>query len=853
MKTKNLTPFPGAAFASLFRAPKGHAMALAVRGTFVFSPNHMDGDRLVAALGKPSPAGEEAIGRTLLAQGPMSGETFAEDDDDRALECLYPGDFADWKPRAEVLLRGTCYPAHRRSVRECVVRFRVGAFEKSLRVLGRRAWTDDLAGVSEPALFSEMPIGYARAFGGPGYAANPCGVGASGGELPNVEHVDRPIRRRGDDPGPAGFGPINAAWPQRARKLGTQYGHVWREERWPRHAEDFDPTYYLSAPPDQWLEGYLRGDEVIVFENLHPSGRTLEGRLPGLRLRAFVRGGKRGFRPVTMHLDTLYADMDASKVYLTWRGVDAVETDDLHDVETVLFASERLDDERLPDSHYEALMVEFEADPLEVRARVPADALEKRDEMRQRQDQREQGLLAPSPSPPDPTTGALDTLLCGAPIAFSGAAELRDGLAKSLAAMNDAQPKPPPAPPPNGNPSPPVPNLRAETDAAGQRARNAQSSPPRRPATPLHTEGPPPSWATAAVADTLEHAAGQRAALAELKLPKEAEEHRQKALSALDEEVAKLRADPFFSKILSRPPFVEPAPYADLRGQDYEGRDWSGRDLSGANLQYANLSRASLRDAKLVGANLRGAILVETDATGADFGGVELGLANCTALTATGASLRETRLDRTFFQQASLRRASLQGARGKYTFFPEADLTEARCEGAIFEDAFLQKVDCSAAKFDGAALLRCHFLAAKAVRASFAKAVVTRSSFGLADLTEASFAEASGERCSFLRATLDGADLGRSTFDHAFFVEASARRTDFRRSLLRWARFYRACTTDADFSEASLYAADLCKCEMHRARFVGANLFDAKLLQAAGIDCDFTSADVRRVLRDGAR
>src|SRR5687767_15679476 len=42
------------------------------------------------------------------------------------------------------------------------------------------------------------------------------------------------------------------------------------------------------APADQWLDGFFRGDEEVLLENMHPQRPRIEGRLPGLALRSFV-------------------------------------------------------------------------------------------------------------------------------------------------------------------------------------------------------------------------------------------------------------------------------------------------------------------------------------------------------------------------------------------------------------------------------------------------------------------------------------------------------------------------------------------------------------------------------------
>src|ERR1700722_14548566 len=118
MRAQNLTPFLFG-YKVTSRRPPQPEMTLVVRGAFVLAPDE--------ELAVPP-------GLFPLSQGSLSGETFAADDEDRTGECLYPGDFADWKPRAEVLLRGACHPPGGRAARSCPVRFSVGAWSKALTV-----------------------------------------------------------------------------------------------------------------------------------------------------------------------------------------------------------------------------------------------------------------------------------------------------------------------------------------------------------------------------------------------------------------------------------------------------------------------------------------------------------------------------------------------------------------------------------------------------------------------------------------------------------------------------------------------------------------------------------------------
>jgi uncharacterized protein YjbI with pentapeptide repeats len=828
VKIKNLTPFPCGAKVTSRRPPEPE-MTLFVRAAYELAPG--------APLALPG-------GGKLIAQGSMSADTYREEDEERAGECLYPGDFADWKPRAEVMLRGTCHTPFGKPLTECPVRFEVGPWSKILRVVGRRFWSDDLpnAVMSEPAPFTTMPLGYASAFGGPGYAENPVGKGFAGRELPSVEHAGRVIRGRRDDPGPAGFGPINPAWPGRAQKLGKEYGPRWRRERRPFYAEDFDFTYFNAAPADQQLDGYMRGDEALLFQNLHPTEQVLETRLPGLRVRAFVKDDRQRFREVGMSLDTLFADLEEGRLYLTWRGLDATLTDDMKDVKTVLVASEPLADPRLPEAHYRGLLEAFEADPIGVarRERLPAEKLEKIDAMKLRLADHTKGAAPAEPREPapDPLTARLRDQLAALPGPVAGANDMERSIASAVAQATAKAP-----------PGVDMKAKLAEMAAAAPKPPAVRKSVPG--AIALRPGGPPPAWASKALEGSLKNLEETRKQLAEAKLPpgeggKEAGEKLAEMQKQLDEQMKVFDEDPFFKKLKDRPPPREPAPGADLHAQDYEGRDLRDRDLRGANLRDCNLAGAILRGARLDGACLDGAVLVGADITGADFTGADLTLANLTGVSGKGAVFREATLDRAWLKKADLAGAVLAGAKGKMLFLPECDLTGADGKGLSLDQAFAKKAILAGADLTGATLLGCYFLDADARKAVFAKTLLGRSSFGGADLSGSSFAEARGDRTIWLRARLHDASFRRVFLPNASFMEASATRAVFRCGYLREARCYRGSFEHGDFSKANLVGADFSKCALSRARFTGANLYAAKFIKAAGEGCDFSDANLKR-------
>ena len=162
--------------------------------------------------------------------------------------------------------------------------FRVGDWEKKLKVVGHRVWVDQTAGGkhTDPKPIGSIAVDYAHAYGGPGFENNPIGKGhvkqvtteeaedlyqpprsersmvMPSKQLPNVLHANGSEQQGGL---PAGFGPLNSNWPFRSSKLGKKYDQHWLDNRAPYFAEDMDFSYFNAAPPDQQLDGYLRGDE----------------------------------------------------------------------------------------------------------------------------------------------------------------------------------------------------------------------------------------------------------------------------------------------------------------------------------------------------------------------------------------------------------------------------------------------------------------------------------------------------------------------------------------------------------------------------------------------------------------
>jgi uncharacterized protein YjbI with pentapeptide repeats len=796
MRVKSLVPFPfGTKVTS--RNPPRPEMALIVRGTFAIAP------------GRPLAFVEE------LDQGSLSAEVFHPEDHERLGECLTPGDFTDFKPRADVLLRGTCHPPGGRVAAECPVRFSVGKWSKALRVVGRRVWTERLVGaqVSEPAPFASMPLGYPNAFGGPGYLDNPIGKGFGTPELPNVEYPGEELRAKGDRVRPASFGPVNPIWPLRAAKVGKEYGKAYRARRAPYYAEDFDWTHFNAAPPDQQLPGYLRGDEEVSFQNLHAEIPLIEARLPGLRIRAFVRGTDGRLREVTMNLDTLFADVDGGVAALTWRGLDAVAEDDLSDVATVLIALEAMTEARLPLDHYRKEMEAFEADPIGLRDLPPEGFAE----LTERLEQERRGERMAE----EPGVGSKARLEA---MRQRGLAGMSAGDRAQLEALEAVLAKTPGATP-SGPPG------AADPD-------------PAPPLVPLKPGAKPPLGLRQRMRALLVEAERLKRAAALLGAPAPA------PAAQIDE----LVRDPRLSELdpsyvppsLDDPPPEEPGPERDLAGQDLTGRDLRGKNLTRADLTGAILTNADLTGACLAGARLKYAVLYKAALEGADLTGADLTMAQLSQARAARADFTGAILDQASFQGADLAGATLARAAGEYVQLTRADLTGAKAPGcklpaSSFDQAVLERADLT-----GAELTRCVFTDARAQGAVMTRAKLGCSTFERADLRGAVLAWAEGVWTAWMEARLDGADLHCAWMPGSHFTEASAKRAIFREANLREAIFYRAAMAEASFELANLFGADLRKTALKGVTFRGANLYDAKLLGAAGEGCDFEGANLKR-------
>ncbi|HEY6726516.1 MAG TPA: DUF2169 domain-containing protein [Polyangiaceae bacterium] len=286
----------------------------------------------------------------------------------------FESDLVPFKPRSDVLLVGNAHTPFGRPRKFVDVALQVGPVHKQIRVFGERRWSfkdlrDPVPLVAGPLEFVEMPLTWDRAYGGvdeqagvradvpsfrPWYSRNFIGSGFAGSHtiesiderpLPNLEDPRDPIHFWNSRPRPAGCGYYPRNSEPRVRYGGT-YDDQWRAERAPARPRDFCFDYYNAADPDLQVQGYLRGNERGMIENVTPGGGRMDFVLPCIRPRFTVT---RGDTPAThavseapAALDTLVLMPDDAVFCVVWRAVIAPCVPEAIDIEEVRIDYEAL-------------------------------------------------------------------------------------------------------------------------------------------------------------------------------------------------------------------------------------------------------------------------------------------------------------------------------------------------------------------------------------------------------------------------------------------------------------------------------------------------------------------------------
>ncbi|WP_437673124.1 DUF2169 family type VI secretion system accessory protein [Sorangium sp. So ce131] len=664
---------------------------------------------------------------------------------------------APYLPGAGVLVRGhACAPADQPTtaltVRLALHRDGRWTLDKGLHVFGDRTRE-----APRPRPFQRIPIVYERAYGGAHVEANPVGMDA-GSALPNVVHPAEPTR-------PAGLGPIARRWAPRRYFLG---GAEEPSAAAPELDARFDFRYFNAAPLDQQID-FLRGDEWIFLQGMHPQLPWVRSRLPSARgvarLRRSGASGHDREQAVDLVADTLTIDADRLICSVVWRGNVALLPGDTPDRLHVLAGVE-----------LRGVPVRWPAhDAPGAAPTSTAAAARRRPGVTIQSDETEMDVILARPiapfalappaagaaPPPNPIPGApwsaercppsaswpdredaelTRSLVIPTRAPASGAEGPRaPSLGETVAMSRDAEAAPasgalpfvPAAPAAPAFAGAPRSELEPSATASGAGAPRSSPLGPRAPslgetvAVSRDAEAAPASSAlpfvpTAPAAPALAGA------------PRSEPEPSAPEPSAPEPSAPEPKATGLRATVLARLKSGEPLHDLRLSRADLDDIDFSGASLEHWNFAGSSLVRCKFERARLTGANLRGADLTEASFAGADL----------TAADLSGARLDGARLD-----GASLARADLAGARGTSASFvgaslAGADLRQARLPGAVFDRADLTScpgsgADLSGSRFGRTNLTRANLRGAKLKGATLAAAIVDGADLRDADLTGA--------------------------------------------------------------------------------------------------------------------
>lgn len=692
-----------------------------------------------------------------------------EEDEAEHPELRYASDLVPYKPRTDLIFVGRCHAPGDEPAASCRVTFQVGGHGRTLQVFGDRWWAGGGVGhrKTDPQPFTEMELSWERAYGGAGCPDNPVGRGDEPVELddgrrvwplPNVEYPEQLVSSPDDRPAPAGFGPVPMGWEPRRSKAGT-YDERWLQTRWPWYPEDLDWGIFNAAHPVLQREGFLRGDEEIYLENLHPEERRFRARLPGLRVRAFVNELPEGvdpppptekerrewsppprdrmvFREIALSLDTVWVDAEEGLVALVWRGHGRVRDPEHAEVLDLFVVAESLDE---PPADVEACRGAFWA----------------------RVDEEEGGAEEESEPP------------AGGDEAGPPGGDEAEVIGEDEAGPVGGDEAGPPGASERGGEGgdEPEEDEGEEAPLPWTRERVAKKYGQDRDLAGADLRGLDLSEMELASAE-LAGADLTGAKLAGSKLD--------------DADLAKatlVRADLTDAElpgaILAQCDLAEARlPGADLTGADLTGARMRETDLRGADLTDALLQGARLRESDLTDARAGGAVFVEADLSGAvlirgHFEGSDFTGGLLDGVDARGASFASAEFGEVRAVEAMLAGANLRELRAADALdLSRANLTQVEAPASIWSGATLEEAVLAWAVLDGA-----DFTGANLRGADFYAAHLREARFSKASLLGARLAGADAFEAHFDGADLTGADLRSGSFYGAEFLEARFRET----------------------------------------------------------------------------
>ncbi len=740
------------------------------------------------------------------------------------------------KKNAEVLNYGRCFTRSVNKAEYTSVSLNVGKLKKELVVFGNRT-INGFGVVSDPELFSSMPLTPMQAYGGSPFAQNPLGVGAEelsrpDGEtywpVPNVTYPNQVMLSRGDVLEPAGFWALPPEAPQRTKYLG-KFDDQWLKTRWPELPLDSNPLYYQTAPADQQLDGYFKGDEPIRITNMHPEHAVIESQLPGVRARIFVEqriDGALVFKEIKANADTLWLFPDQMKGCLAFRGQLEVADRDGSDVGAVFCMLEQLDQlpaslddcyarylsEAIPKEDESDLFAEGDDDAgeeqppkAEPSEKQPPRAQANNSEKMAKFDDAMNAWSKPEMKKAEVTPEDLEKFMNKTEAKSQGS--LLD-LKKMIKKANEET----------------LESFKKTGTTEQDLIKMLQESPGAEGAIQMLEKTP---GGLAGLLNGLEDSIQQLFDLEQKMLnpdPNAPEmvaareqfekEEQERAVAEEAEQEESVEADPIYDREWV---VAHHAAGKSFRGHELERLDLSGLNLSRADFSGAVLTKTDFTDALLTGARFDDALLSEVI-----FNRANLAESSFRRVSASGSEFNEAQL-----QKANLRDGDFTGA-----MFSGADLSQAILSGAL----------CSEANFAGI---------------SADRIVADKAEWSDVNLTNAKLVEARLTHISLVGASLKGSDLSRANCLRADFSGADASDCNFSESMLQDSQadikttfsrsnFRKAILNEVSWDAPTLNQANLNEVQMDGADMTGARMLSVSMINVIARGAVFDKVDLER-------
>ncbi len=297
----------------------------------------------------------------------MADEHYGEPD---CTSTRLESDIVPYKPRLDVVVNGTAHAPGDQPAAAFGAAIRIYERTRSVLVCGPRDWKRGVAGwgLTDPAPIAALPLRYEYASGGlhrienhdHAAATNVVGMGwypveflrqFRGDRLPapQIESYEHRLRGIVDELPAAGFGFIGRGWRGRIEYAGTADA-AWQAQRHPLLPRDFRMDFWNGAPPEQQFDHPRPlGSVPIATQNLVAArdvpGQGVHFTVPVESVFALV-GLQRGIGLTRdLILDTIVVDMDARKVFCTYRLALAEELD-IAEVQLRYIAADERDAQR---------------------------------------------------------------------------------------------------------------------------------------------------------------------------------------------------------------------------------------------------------------------------------------------------------------------------------------------------------------------------------------------------------------------------------------------------------------------------------------------------------------------------